>query len=70
MNHTEKKTVLSTTSAEVPSQRKEQARETMQQLIAERVFTPGEAAEITFSDSKIIAVLKDDSTNNKPSENK
>lgn len=69
MNHTEKKTVSRTTSAEVPSERKEQAREIMQQLVAEGVFAPGEAAEVTFSDSKIIAVPEDDSTSNKPSEN-
>lgn len=69
MNHTEKKTVSSTTSAEVPSERKEQAREIMQQLVAEGVFAPGEAAEITFSDSKIIAIPQNDSTNNKSSEN-
>lgn len=69
MNHTEKKTVPRTTSSEVPSERQEQAREIMQQLVAESVFALGEAAEVTFSDSKIIAVPEDDSTSNKPSEN-
>lgn len=51
-------------------ERQQQARDIMQQLITEGLFAPGEAAEITFSDSKIIAIPEDDSTNNKPSENK
>lgn len=69
MNHNENPSNPNSSSCETISQRQEQAREIMQQLVAEGVFAPGEAAEITFSDSKIIAIPQNDSTNNKPSEN-
>lgn len=36
------------------SQRNDQAREIMQQLIAEGLFTKDEAAEIVFSDATVV----------------
>lgn len=70
MNHKETPSNPNSSSCETTSQRQEQAREIMQQLVAKGIFAPGEAAEITFSDSKIIATPENDSTSNKPSENK
>lgn len=58
-----------TTFVKVSPQRIKQAYETMQQLVAKEIFAPREAAEITFSDSKIITIPESDTTNNKSSEN-
>lgn len=38
------------------SPRKQQAQEIMQQLVSEGIFTPDEAAEVTFSDTAFICI--------------
>nr|WP_306449804.1 hypothetical protein [Odoribacter splanchnicus] len=38
------------------STREQQAREIMQQLVTEGIFSPDEAAEVTFSDTSFICI--------------
>ena len=38
------------------SSREQQAREIMQQLVTEGIFSPDEAAEVTFSDMSFICI--------------
>lgn len=38
------------------SPREQQAQEIMQQLVSEGIFTPDEAAEVTFSDTAFICI--------------
>ncbi|GAA6256168.1 hypothetical protein F070042J6_20200 [Bacteroides sp. f07] len=38
------------------SSREQQAREIMQQLVTEGIFSPDEAAEVTFSDTAFICI--------------
>lgn len=50
----EKKALATQSTGNTSPERKEQARDIMQQLITEGLFAPDEAAEITFSDTTVI----------------
>ena len=49
------------------SSREQQAREIMQQLVAEGILAPNEAAEVTFSDTAFICIPD---TEQKPADKK
>ncbi len=46
--------------------RQQQARQIMQQLVAEGLFAPDEAAEITFSNAQFICVPENDKPTEDP----